>query len=189
MTVRLSALRLIETLKRLPPAKRAKLLLLMVLGFSDSEKVRTTTAFGPTSVAPSVGVTISTCGAVTSAIAPVSKVLKKKLLLLPTRSATLKTCTKMRVLAGSGAAGVKVTIAPLTVKLPATCAPVCCTPMFRLLLLMEVGSMTSLKVSTTLVLTGTPVAPLLGVTAVTNGLVVSGVATAAVVKLLLKGTA
>ncbi len=122
VTVRLSAERLIDGKKmRSPLENSATVLLLIVVASSDSENVSMMRLPKGTSLAPSDGVIIMTCGGVVSGVsAVVTKLLWKKLLALPARSETLKTETRTRTLAGNGDAGVKVTAAPLTAKLPAT---------------------------------------------------------------------
>ena len=52
-----------------------------------------------------------------------SKVLKKKLLVLPARSATPETATWMRVLAGIDDEGMKVMLVPLTAYEPGILMP------------------------------------------------------------------
>ena len=116
VTVRLSAERLTAAPNRSPPAKRAKVVPVIVLAFKDSEKVSITAALGPTSRAPSLGVTITTSGGVISVAAVVTNVLWKECVPLPARSPTWPSLTVSRTctLPGKDEARVKVTSAPLT---------------------------------------------------------------------------
>ena len=99
-----------------PLANSAKLSLFTVAAFSDFEKVKTTTAPGPTPVAPSLGVTSSTTGAVVSVTAAVTKLLEKEFVPLPARSLTPPKFTvgRTRTFPGHGVSAVNVTTAPLT---------------------------------------------------------------------------
>ena len=82
----------------LPFARSPKLLVVIVAGFSDSEKVSTTTAFSPIPVAAFCGVTMVTSGTVVFVPVPVVNVLEKALLALPERSSRpVVTCRSCRV--------------------------------------------------------------------------------------------
>src|SRR5688500_18923982 len=71
VTVRLSVERVIEGKKtRSPLANKATVLLLIVLASSDSEKVTMMRVPKGTSLVPSDGVIITTCGAVVSGVPP-----------------------------------------------------------------------------------------------------------------------
>ena len=78
-------------------------------GFSDSEKVITIGAFGPTPVDPAAGVTLATVGGVVSIVAAVRNCTNRKLATLPARSRMPLTCSVIGALPGSGLAGVTVT--------------------------------------------------------------------------------
>src|SRR5262249_6999688 len=145
------------------------------VAFSDSEKVSTTTACGPTPVAPSLGVTISTAGGVTSVTAAVRKLLENEFVPFPARSLTPPKLIvgRTRTFPGYGFSGVKVTTAPLTANAPATWP-------LRPSIVMEmaaaptlVGSTGSLNVHTIVEVTGTPVALFAGLTDETDGRVTS----------------
>ena len=114
VTVRLSAEREMPMPSSRPLANSAMVSLFTVVALSDSEKVKTTTALGPTPVAPSLGVTIKTVGAVTSVTAAVTKLLEKELVPLPARSLTPPKLTvgRTRTFPGNGFSGVNVTTAP-----------------------------------------------------------------------------
>src|SRR5207247_1850863 len=146
VTVRLSAERVMPPPSSTPLANSAKLSLFTVAAFSDFEKVKTTTAPGPTPVAPSLGVTSSTTAAFTDTpvalftgltadtdgrvvsavpLAPVVKLLVKAEAALPARSVTTPSLTVCKVLVDSGLAGVKVSArrSALKVTLPASPGP------------------------------------------------------------------
>src|SRR5439155_18147818 len=119
-SVRLSADRLRLKLSVDPFANSATVLVVTVLGFTDSEKVITICPLVPTPVAPSLGVTAITVGAVASGVAAVVKLLLKLWTLLLARSVTPPTDTLTLALPGSGVAGVIVTVAPPPAHVPAT---------------------------------------------------------------------
>src|SRR5580658_2622034 len=117
VTTRLSAEVLMDAPSALPFASKPKLLVLIVAGFNDSEKVSTTTAFGPIPVAPFCGVNIVTTGAVVFEPVPVENVLENPLLAFPERSNTPEvTCTVTIEFPGNGESGVNVSTVPVTSK-------------------------------------------------------------------------
>ena len=61
-TIRLSVDRLMLGDSRVDPAKSATVVVVTVFGLTASEKVSETVSYGPTSVAPFVGVTLRTVG-------------------------------------------------------------------------------------------------------------------------------
>src|SRR5580765_1769357 len=168
------------------PENSANVLELTVAVFSGFENVSTAVAFRPMLSEPSFGVTESTTGAVVSVAAPVVKELTKVLTMFPAVSCSgFSTTTWKKVLPGMGADGVKVTTAPFTVRVPARCRPAPCRN--TVLELSVVASTGLLNVSTTLLVTGTAVAPLTGFTVSTWNAALSAIADALVVKVLVNG--
>src|SRR5262249_48964516 len=163
-----------------PLTNSANVLLFTVEASRDSENVITIGVPGATSTRPSFGTTEMICGAVVSVPAPVVNVRLKLLLVLPARSVTPFTETKIVLLPGNGCTGVNVTTLPLTFRLPAT-SPLKPEIVTWIPPASVVTSMGSLNVSTMGVDTGTLVAPCAGV-AVTVGRTVSVVALVDVVK-------
>src|SRR5580698_3854020 len=117
VTTRLSAEALIELDDALPLARSAKVSVLIVLGFNDSENVSTTTALVPIPVAPFCGVTIVITGAAVSVLVPVVNVLENELAAFPDRSSKPElTCTVTVALPGNGDSGVNVITVPVPSK-------------------------------------------------------------------------
>src|SRR4029079_512009 len=152
-------------------ANSVRFAVVTLAGSSDSENVSTIGVFTPTSISPSLGLTDSSCGAVTSPAAPVVK-LKLKPLELPARSVTPLVWTLIVFAPGNGLSGVNVTTLPLTVNVPAMSLPDVPT---WIDVASVVTSMGSLYVSVTAVVTVTFVECGPG-TIVTVGAAVSGVA-------------
>src|SRR5262249_25439014 len=97
------------------PANSARLLATNVLGLSDSENTSDTTALSPAPVAPSVGVTDTTAGAVVSNVFAVVNWANVLGMLLPARSLMvllLFVLTLIGVAAGYGEIGVNVMSVP-----------------------------------------------------------------------------
>src|SRR6266576_731907 len=126
-TTRLSAECAMETFNLVPLASKPKVFELIVFGFSDLENVNTAAAFNPIPVAPLLGATETTCGAVVSATEAVVNELEKLtvVFLFPDKSCTplTGTPTKTNVLPGSGVTCVNAKVVPLTAKLPASTGP------------------------------------------------------------------
>jgi hypothetical protein len=175
----------------MPFTSNPKLLALIVLAFSDSEKVSTTVAFDPMPFAPFCGITESTVGPVGLDPAPVVNVLEKLAFVFPDRSRTPVPAFTVTVeLGGNGDSGANVINAPVESRLyvPASTPLYPPTEIGTVELFTVVMSMTSLKVSTTVLFTETLVAPFAGLTLTTEGPVVLAVPELTVVNAVVNGT-
>src|SRR5271155_5880058 len=114
-TVRLSAEMEIAGLSGTSPLSRLTVLLLMVIGLIDSEKVNTTCVLSPRLAVPLEGVMVTVGGVVSGVLAVVKEPPARSLAILPAKSITPLTNMFIVALAGYGVRGVKVIVAPLTV--------------------------------------------------------------------------
>jgi hypothetical protein len=116
VTTRLSAEMLIpKPVDGTPFNSKPKLVALIVVGFSDFEKVKTTGVFRLMPVDAFVGVTATIVGAVVSVPVPVENLPEYEVLPFPDKSNTPPelTCTWIVAFPGNGDKGVNVSTAPV----------------------------------------------------------------------------
>src|SRR5271157_5943337 len=110
----------------LSPLNSNTVFVVMVYGLIDFEKVNTTWVFSPTLVVPLAGEMV-TVGGVLSTVFAVVNAPASLYARFPASSVRPYTYIRISVLAGYWVSGVNVTVAPLTLKLPATTAPMALT--------------------------------------------------------------
>jgi hypothetical protein len=149
-------------------------LVVNVDGFIDFENTTTTCPFKPTPVCPLDGVTITTVGAVVSAVAAVVNVVFDEEDVFPAGSCTPDSYTRIVAPPGSGVNGVNVTTEPFTAYVPATTSLFAVEYTWNVLGVTVSALIGAENVATTGVVTATFVALLTGVT-LTVGPVFTGV--------------
>lgn len=143
------------------PFSRFTLLAPIVAGLMDFENVSTTCEFSPALLVPLVGEMV-TVGGVVSAVFAVVNVYQYCESEFPASSFSPFTPMYIRVEAGYGLRGVKVTVLPLTLNDPATYNPATLSYTSTVLLFTDAGSIGLLIVKLTGLLTEMPIAPLTG---------------------------
>src|ERR1019366_2044599 len=96
------------------PLSRLTVLLLMVVGLIDFEKVNTTCVLSPRFVVPLEGVMVTVGGVWSTVFAVVNEPPSRLLAVLPASSINPSTNMPIVALAGYGVSGVKVIVVPLT---------------------------------------------------------------------------